>query len=91
MPADAPEPPRADVVAGVAGFGLVFTALGLGGWVVFGDPPSAVGLAAVGTAVVSTGILSVVAFRGLRRRGQDRLRSFGRAVWEGVKLLFSFP
>ena len=66
-------------------------ALLLGVWVVVGHPPMAVVLATAVVALTAACLIGVVAFRTGRRDGRGPGRSFGRAVWEALKLLFSLP
>jgi VIT1/CCC1 family predicted Fe2+/Mn2+ transporter len=90
-PRDDRQPPTVDVVLALVGYAAAFAALVLSVWVVFGHPPLGVVVATGVTAVTAACLIAVVAFRTGRRDGRGPARSFGRAVWEAVKLLFSLP
>lgn len=90
-PRDDLEPPRADIILAIVGYAAAFVALLLGLWVVLGHPPIGVVVVTAVTAVTAACLIAVVAFRTGRRDGRGPGRSFGRATWEAVKLLFSLP
>lgn len=88
-PRDDLEPPRADVVLAIVGYGAAFVAVLLGFGLILGDPPLGVVIVTGVAALTAACLIGVVAFRTRRRDGRGPGRSFGRAVWEAVKLLFS--
>lgn len=54
-------------------------------------PSIQVALVALAAGLLSTGMIMTLAYRVARRGDRSWLRSVGRAAWEGLKFLGSFP